>query len=137
MTSLSVSVGRNAPGMSNITIALYLYASMRSVRRTAFVHAVGDVAYSFLMYVRFLLTFAHALPFTFPFIFSFKNINEAISFCLIYLVISLGSWGMEVCILCRCESSFLTTFPPLATSSFSTLLRLYCVIMILKMKLSL
>ena len=137
MTSLYVSVCRNAPGMSNIATALYSYASMRAIRKTASVHAVGDVASYLLIYACCLMTCAHDLTFTSPFIFSFKNINEEISFCIISLVISLGSWGMKVCILCSRESSFLNTFPPLAPSSFSPLLRLYCVIMMTKINMSL
>ena len=137
MKSLSVSVCRNSPGMSNIVTALSSYASMRDVRNTNSVHAVGDVAYSFLMYIQCLLPFEHALPFMSPFLFYFKNVNETITFCLVSLVILLGSWGMKVCILCSFESSFLTAFYPLSPSSFVPLLMLYCVIMIPKMKLSL
>ena len=137
MASSYVSVCRNAPGMSNIATSLSSYASMRDVKNTASVHAVGDVASYLLIYVRFLLPFSHSLPFMYPFIFSFKSINEATAFCLISLAISLGSCGMKVCILCSCKSSFLTEFPPLAPSSFSPLLRLYYVILIAKMNFSL
>ena len=136
MTSSSVSACRNAPGMSNIATSLSSYASMRAVKNTAYVHAMGDVASPFLMYMCCLLPFAHALLFTSPFIFSFKSINEATAFCLISLVISLGQLVMQVCILCSCERSFLTVFSILYPSSFGHLLRLYCVIMIPKMKLS-
>ena len=123
--------------MSNISTDLSSYASIGAVIKTASVHTNGNVASYFLMYVLCFMSFAYALPFKSPFIFSFKNINEAIAFCLISLVISLGLWGMKVCILCRCESSFLTAFPPLAPSSFIPILRLYCVIILPKLKLSL
>ena len=51
---------------------------MSAVRNAASVQTVYDVAYYLLMYMRYLLTFSQALPFTLPSRFSFRKTKEAI-----------------------------------------------------------
>ena len=92
ITYLSVSACRYAPGMSKNSISLFKYYAMSAVRNTASVKTVGDVSPSLLMYVRFLLPFAQAIPFTLPSRFSFRNTKEAIALVCSYFIIFLGPW---------------------------------------------
>ena len=77
--------------MSKHTLDLSSYSSISYVRNTGSVKTVGDVKYYLLMYVRILMLFTQALPFTLPSRFSFSNTKGVIDLVCSSFVIVLGS----------------------------------------------
>ena len=130
VTSLSVSACRYATGMYKHATYLYSYASMIAFRNTAYVQTVGDIASSFLMYVRFLLPFSQAILFTLPSTFSFRKIKEAISLVRSSFVIVLSSTGKKVFISWSCEILSVAALSPLITDLLGPYLGVYCAMMI-------
>ena len=88
---------------------------------------VGDVASSFWMYALCGAPFTRALPFTFPFCFSLRNMREDSALVFSILDNLQGSSGINVSTTCSCVSLFLAASTPGCPKRLRPALRLYCV----------
>ena len=98
---------------------------------------LGEAASSFFIVSFYFLTSEHFRTFMLPFLFSFRNINDATASALCFFVGLVASIGARVSRAWSFISYFVSSYPPRYLNFFSTYLSSYCGMTMWSMWLSL
>ena len=106
ITSLSVSVWRYTPGISKVAMSQPSCDSTATVINTDYVANVGEATSSLFIFSHCFVKSEHERPFMSPLNFPFRNINDATTPDLCFLVILVVFTGSKVSRTFSCVSYF-------------------------------